>query len=514
MRRLALLLALAIPLALAACDAGRSDTALDAGGPATAGAATVRCANRNNDTEAKLLECVTLAGVQRHLAAFQAIADANGGTRADGTPGYEASVDYVVRTLAAAGYDARRVPFSYQVPDEADLQQVAPVAATYATGGFSGSGDGDVTAAVVAVDINLTPPRANTSGCQAADFAGFPAVAVALIQRSGVCTFRTKASNAQAAGASAAVIFNQGNTPAREGLIVSSLGSPALGIPVVGASFADGAALAQPGSVARVRVQNATVTSWNVVAETRGGASGRVVILGGHLDSVVGGPGIQDNGSGSAALLETAVMMGKVELANRVRFAWWGAEERGLIGSTAYVADLSPAELDAVAAYLNFDMIGSPNYVRFVADGDGSDTGNPGPAGSGAIEAFLGGFYTARGLAFEPFWLDNRSDYAPFALAGIPVGGLFTGAEGIKTAAQAAVYGGTAGVALDPCYHQACDTDANVNPVVLDLNADALAASALHFGMAADGPRGPRRPAAPRARAAHDHAHDHGALAE
>lgn len=492
---------LASLLLLAACDADGPDAASVAAAADARGG--VRCDNRNNNTEAKLLECVTLAGVQRHLAAFQAIADANGGTRADGTPGYAASVDYVVRTLAAAGYDARRVPFTYPSV-EADLQQISPAPATYATSEFTGSGEGDVTAAVVPVDINLTPPRANTSGCEASDFAGFPAGAIALIQR-GTCGFRDKALNAQAAGASAVVIFNQGNSPAREGLFSGTLSFPAVGIPVVSASFADGAALAQPGSSARVRVQSVTVTSWNVVAESRGGASGRVVILGGHLDSVVDGPGIQDNGSGSAALLETAVMMRRVSPTNRVRFAWWGAEERGLIGSRAYVGALSPAELDAVAVYLNFNLIGSPNYVRFVYDGDGSDGGDPGPAGSGAIEAFFGGFYTARGLPSEPTPLSGRSDYGPFALAGVPVGGLFTGAEQIKTATQAAVYGGTAGVAYDPCFHLACDTYANVNPGVLDLNADALAASALHFGMAADLPSGARRPAALSAREAHDH---------
>src|SRR5688500_14826268 len=195
------------------------------------------CEARTNNSQQKLLECVTVEGVREHQAAFQAIADANGGTRADQTPGYEASVDYVEATMLAAGWAVERVPFEYEAETDSALEQLTPVEASYETGGFTGSAAGDVTADVVAVDINLTPPRANTSGCDGAfaesvvgaplvadptgpdDFAGFPQGAIALIQRGG-CSFALKAHNAQAAGASAVVIFNQGNTPDREALFI------------------------------------------------------------------------------------------------------------------------------------------------------------------------------------------------------------------------------------------------------------------------------------------------------
>ena len=158
-------------------------------------------------------------------------------------------------------------------------------------------------------------------------------------------------------------------------------------------------------------------TTFNVLAETKSGNANNVVMVGGHLDSVFDGPGINDNGSGSAAILDVAEAMQKVKPTNKVRFAWWGAEESGLVGSTFYVASLSPAEQDQIALYLNFDMIGSPNYVRFVYDGSG-DIGPAGPAGSAAIEDFFNGFYAARGLASEPTAFDGRSDYGPFIARG------------------------------------------------------------------------------------------------
>ena len=169
--------------------------------------------------------------------------------------------------------------------------------------------------------------------------------------------------------------------------------------------------------------------------------------------------------------------MAKVNPRNKVRFALWGAEELGLVGSTEYVVGLSDEERAKIAMYLNFDMIGSPNYVRFVYDGDGSDV-RPGWSRPGRqpIENYFTGFYANRGLESEETEISFRSDYAAFFDSGIPFGGLFTGAEGVKTAAQAAIYGGTAGVAYDPCYHQACDTFANNNDEVLALNSDAVAA--------------------------------------
>ena len=449
----------------------------------TAVAGPSACDTRVNNTHAKLLECVTLAGVREHQAAFQAIADANGGTRASGTPGYDASVQYVVDRMTAAGYNVTLNAFPFVYVPPSTLLQIAPIAAAYETGPFTGSGSGSVTAAVTAVDINLTPPRTSTSGCEASDFAGFPAGNIALIQR-GTCTFAVKAGNALAAGASAVIIFNQGNDPTREELIIGTLAPLQSSIPVVGASFADGSALSQLGSVASITVPPAqNITQYNVIAESKSGDPNNVVMAGAHLDSVQRGPGINDNGSGSAVLLEVAEQMAKVNPRNMVRFAWWGGEEAGLVGSTAYVAGLSQAERDRIALYLNFDMVGSPNYVFFIYDGDDSDqTGaGPGPSGSAQIEKLFESFYRSVGAPFKGTDFTGRSDYGPFIAVNIPSGGLFTGAEGVKTAEEASIWGGTAGAAYDPCYHLACDTYTNNNDQALDINSDAIAYSVLQY---------------------------------
>jgi hypothetical protein len=197
------------------------------------------CDNRVNDTHEKLLECVTLEGVREHQAAFQAIADANGGARVAGSSGYNASVQYVVEKMTAAGYNVTLHEFPF-ISFSVGLQQTAPVAATYNSLSASASGFGTVSAAVVPVDINLVPPRANTSGCEAEDFTGFSVGSIALVQR-GTCPFATKVLNAEAAGASAILIFNQGDasTPERTDVFIATLGVTA-NIPVLTISYNDG----------------------------------------------------------------------------------------------------------------------------------------------------------------------------------------------------------------------------------------------------------------------------------
>ncbi len=448
---------------------------------------------------------VTLEGVMEHQRVFQRIADANGGTRAAGSPGYVASADYVARKARQAGLEVSTQSFEFVYNADrtpAVLTRTAPTPVSYTDGvefaSATYSGNGDVTADVVAVDLVLPPPEgpgnANTSGCEPADFTGFTAGAVALVQR-GTCTFAVKAANAEAAGAVAVVIFNEGQV-GRDGLLSPTLGEPGLvSIPVVGTSFAVGDALAagttggRTGTTVRVRVDRVeeTRTTTNVFAQTRGGDPDRVVVVGAHLDSVPRGPGINDNGSGSAGILEIAETLAKREdPRNTVRFAWWGAEEFGLLGSQAYVESLSQAEKDRIVLNLNFDMIGSPNFVRFVYDGDNSafpvgPGAADGPAGSGRIEQVFHDYFRAVGLASSETPFSGRSDYGPFIAEGIPAGGLFTGAEGLKTEAEAAVYGGTAGLAYDPCYHLACDTIANLDRRGLDQMTDAAAHATLTF---------------------------------
>ena len=206
---------------------------------------------------------------------------------------------------------------------------------------------------------------------------------------------------------------------------------------------------------------------------------------------MVEGPGINDNGSGTSQNLEIAEEMSELGIKPRrqVKFAFWGAEESGLLGSEHWVENLTPSQVGQIYANLNFDMTGSPNFVRFVYDGDGSDTPDTGagPAGSGQIEALFNDYFASQGLATEPTAFDGRSDYGPFIATGIPAGGLFSGAEGVKTEEQAAIYGGTAGLAYDPCYHQACDTINNLSTTVLGQFADASAHATLTLARSKSG---------------------------
>ncbi len=454
--------------------------------PVAGAAPSPSCANRNNNTIAKLLECVQLEGVREHQAAFQEIADANGNTRVSGSPGYDASVDYVEERMEAAGYDVTVQPFQFQTfvsLSPSILEQVSPPpAGPIENNIMSYSGSGDVTEEVTVV-ANL--------GCDAADFAGFLAGNIALISR-GTCTFAIKATNAYNAGASGVVIYN--NAP---GALNGTLGNGfTLNIGVTAVSQADGQQLAAtPGLVLRLKTQTlrGIATTYNVLAEKTGSKKpNNVVMAGAHLDSVNAGPGINDNGSGSAAILEVAEQMAKVRPQNTLRFAWWGAEESNLVGSTYYVTTLSQAERDKIELYLNFDMVGSPNHVFFIYDGDDSDAvgAGPGPAGSAEIEKLFESYFNSVGEPFKGTDFSGRSDYGPFIAAGIPSGGLFTGAEGIKTADEAAIWGGTSGIAYDPCYHQACDTYANNNDHALDTNSDAIAYATLTYAMSTKGVNG------------------------
>ena len=260
---------------------------------------------------------------------------------------------------------------------------------------------------------------------------------MALIQR-GTCDFHVKAENAQAAGYDAAIIFNEGQ-PGREETLAGTLSADDQStIPVIGTSFAIGEELYNQVKAGTVVVRVATTTeiefdvpTANLLATTKTGRTDRQVVVGAHLDSVPAGPGINDNGSGSSQNLEIALQMAKLGITptNQVVFAWWGAEESGLIGSQFYVDSLTARQVKDTAVNLNFDMVGSPNFVRFVYDGDASDTDSLASTGSGVVEDAFLDYFASQGLAVEPTAFDGRSDYDAFISVGIPAGGTFTGAE-------------------------------------------------------------------------------------
>jgi len=461
---------------------------------------------------------VTLKKVVRHLAELQEVSDENDGNRAAGLPGYEDSVDYITHQLRKAGYRPEVQEFEFDFFDEnSQLIRVSPEPRTFVdgtdflrntfdTGSPQGSATGPLTPVGLVLDPTLPTPN-NSSGCEATDFtdAGFETGDVALLQR-GTCGFNVKVLNAQNAGASAVVVMNEGQE-GRTGLLNMIGDATGLTIPAVFATYEAGSDLAStPGAEVTVEVSYVadTRTTWNVLAETKRGNDANVVMAGAHLDSVQEGAGINDNGTGSAALLETAIQMKKVKPKNTVRFAWWGAEESGLLGSTHYVANLTEEEAANITLYLNFDMIGSPNYFTGIYDGDNSSgTADPAtiPPGSAEIEDVFEDFYSDRRKPFQDTAFSGRSDYGPFIAVGIPAGGLFTGAEGVKTEEEAALYGGVAGAAYDPCYHSFCDNlrgdgqdealydqlrddywlIGNVNAKALDQNSDAAAAAIVTF---------------------------------
>lgn len=449
----------------------------------------------------KLVKAVSSDGINRHLIALQRIADRNGGTRAVGTPGYDASVEYVAGKLRDAGFAVTTPNFDYEV-QISDAATAKVGTATFETIPMELSPQtpvGGVTGPLRVV------PEDSTTGCEATDFAGQDFTgSIALIRRGG-CTFDIKHRNAQTAGAIAVIVSN--NVDGK--LSGVTLGQPGV-IPTGGASKADGTALAGLAGQSvtlDMRFHTEIKVSRNVIAQTKTGREDNVVMAGAHLDSVEVGPGINDNGSGSAGLLETALQLGgKPKVNNAVRFAWWGAEEIGLVGSTEYVRSLTFEQQLDIALYLNFDMIASPNAAYFVYDGDNSDGvgAGEGPFGSAQIEkAFVDYLGAAKSVQTEGTDFSGRSDYGEFIAQGIPAGGLFTGAEGIKTAPQAAKWGGTAGVAYDKCYHQKCDNLGNLDRVALDRNGDAVAWVTASYGISTEDVNGvPPRPQRAEVRAA------------
>jgi aminopeptidase S len=216
--------------------------------------------------------------------------------------------------------------------------------------------------------------------------------------------------------------------------------------------------------------KSATLPLTNVVAELPGTRNDRVIMIGAHLDSVAAGPGMNDNASGSAMVLELVRQLADARLPATIRFAWWDGEEPGRLGSGHYVAALDRAERERILLYLNLDMVGSPNYLRLVYAGDSDHA----PPGSEVVEKLLTDYFSSQGLAVGSLEPGEGSDHAPFAAAGIPIGGLFTGVDP-KTRSEQATYGGTVGAPADPCYHQACDDLTNLNLVALKQMGDATA---------------------------------------
>ena len=356
----------------------------------------------------RLEQLVTVEGIVEHQQALQHIADLNGGTRYTRTSGYTASAAYVKSTLEKAGYDAHYEMFNMPVWNETAppvLQQVSPTNKTYVAGSAADDNSPSVdfiafehsptksltnVRVVPTDDIVIPSPGGTTSGCEMSDFPTTTKDAVSLIQR-GTCAFTQKLDNAVEAGAVGVILFNEGDTAGRRNALFRSA-PPGYPLPAVLSSFAVGEELYNAFKAG----QNPTVNLATTASRSRRSirtwlprpsvvTPNHIVLLGAHLDSVPAGPGVNDDGSGTAFQLELAEQLARAGTPprNKIRFLWFGGEEDGLVGSQYYAAHLSDAEVARIDMMLDTDMIASPNFARLVYDGDGSTFGSEisGPAG-------------------------------------------------------------------------------------------------------------------------------------
>jgi Zn-dependent M28 family amino/carboxypeptidase len=414
-----------------------------------------------------------------HLRKLQDIANANNNNRSEGTPGYDASVDYVAKTLRDRGFDVSTPQFdrlntispgqpaitiagrSYPVDQASLLVQTPP-------GGLTGQ------------PVRPTQP----SGCATSDYpTTVPKGAIAVVDDAR-CSVVDKQNSAVARGAAALIVVSTPDGQGAPPTLFNSGYFKQLTVPVAVVGSTAAGALARAAAPIRLVLdaRNVKITSRNVLAQTKTGSSHEVIMVGAHLDSPRGGPGINDNGSGVAAVLETALQLGPLApVNNAVRFVFWGAEEDGLNGAMDYVFGMDSGQLNDIAMYLDCTTLGSPNAGFFTDDGDLSGPPGPGvafgdvPEGSAGIERTLGGYLNLAGKRPADMPLSTRADYHPFMVAGVPIGGMTTGASQTKTTVQERLWGGQAGAPFDPNYQGPRDTVDNVNREALGIMGSGMA---------------------------------------
>lgn len=467
----AVVTALATTVALGGC--GRVTRTQPSSQPSTM---TTVASGPAGEFAAALQKRVTADAMMAHLRKLQEIADANNGTRALGTPGYDASVDYVAKMLRDKGFDVQTPEFEVHLPyaEEPSLTVAGNNVAAKALEFTIGTPPQGVSGPLVAARVEDTP------GCTASDYDGLAVTGAIVLVDRGKCQFAVKQAVAAERGAVALIVANNEDGDEMGGTLGENT---QVKIPVVSVTKAIGERLrAQPGpATLKLNAGVRTERTRNVITQTKTGSTTDVVMVGAHLDSVPAGPGINDNGSGVAAVLETALQLGSSpQVRNAVRFGFFGAEEVGLLGSNNYVSSLDVEALKDIALYLNVDMLGSPNPGYFTYDGDQSaprkpDDGVPRvPEGSAGIERTLAAYLQGAGKPAEDTSFDGRSDYDGFTQSGVPAGGVFSGAEEKMSDEQAKRWGGHAGEPFDPNYHKATDTLDHVDRTALEINADAV----------------------------------------
>src|SRR5256885_5812744 len=444
--------------------------------PSAPAITSAQCDTQVNDTPSKLIPCIKTADLWAHMQAFQAIADANPGpdghpSRNSGEPGYKASADYVASVMNAAGYDVtlQRYKFLYYAfIGTPAFSEVLPTAKTYVlnTDWGAGQSKGVANAQLQPAGGIVLPPTqtsSSTSGCTSGDFNGFVAGRIALIQRGG-CNFGVKVQNAQAAGASGVIIFNEGN-PGRTDLLIGSIvdaaGTPFVPmIPVAFTTFAIGQDLLNQSHSGPAPTMNISVRAtvdpnrddWNVIAESKGGDKNHVLVVDAHLDAIYGA-GMLDNASGSATILDIAQKMKNVEPVNKLRFIWFGGEELGLLGSSFYINNLTSSELSHIGYDLDADVTATPNYLIGVLDPAAPDL-----FGRTVTSTFPNRVYKSSTIArdqgiayFDSVRLNHEllspvgTDAFSFNAVGIPASGLLTGQDCCKSQEEVNLFGGHVG---------------------------------------------------------------------
>jgi Zn-dependent M28 family amino/carboxypeptidase len=433
---------------------------------------------------------VTADGMYTHLRKLQDIADANKGNRAQGTPGYDASLDYVAQVLEDKGFDVQTPEF-----DRLDRTEGGNPTLTIAGRGYHVD-QASLLVTTPPGGLNATTLRPQKpAGCTAADY-GTVSVrnAIAIVDATG-CSVGDKQDVAISKGAIGLLVVSPPGPTAPAGLFTPGYYQQ-LTIPVAVIDSDADNALRRTNAPVRLVLDSkpVMVKTRNVVAQTKTGDAKNIVLAGAQLDSAARSPGINDNGSGVAALLETASALGaQPKTTNAVRFVFWGSETDG---PTKYVRGLGPDQLDDIAMYLSADMLGSPNAGYFTYDGDQSGQPNPDvpaqsvPAGSAGVERTLAGYLNLAGVRPADMPLRRTTGYGPFLAAGVPIGGLTTGSSQRKTEVQARLWGGRAGVPFDPNYQTPRDTIDNVDRKALSVMGQALAFAVGTYAQAVDGVNG------------------------
>ncbi|MFE6685602.1 M20/M25/M40 family metallo-hydrolase [Streptomyces sp. NPDC057743] len=430
---------------------------------------------------------VTGAHTYERLQAIQQATLDNGGTRVSGTAGYDASADYLTRTLTKAGYQVKKQPFEFL--DYTILSEKGSVVAPTARDLHPMIARFSVSTPEGGLKAELAQPAGKSTGCSADDYAGQDVKGKIVLVDVGTDCFITQKQLVLSQLGAAAMLMNVNSPNPDLNLRYRMVPPSDARIPTATLTRRESEALradAANGPVTLdldLRGNNTMTKTYNLLADTPTGSADHTVVMGAHLDTVDTTSGANDNGAAAAAVLETAVQLAKhrPQLKNRVRFAWWAAEEKGLAGSQHYVDQLTADEKAHTALYLNLEMIASPNFARQVYNGQ-TATG-PAPAGSTRISDLVNGYFAQQKLPTVGLVLDGRSDHAAFVNAGIPSGGVNAGADTVKSQEWADLFGGTAGQMLDPCYHQSCDVLSAVNKTILDQNARAMAWAVGRFAV-------------------------------